>query len=83
MIDTWILMKRNKEQPLQSLKEFSQLLQSLKKSIQQQQKDVEEIVGNGDASSLIEAMLNIKLQQIERLKNALKSALNIANILRI
>ena len=73
-------MKRNKEQPLQSLKEFSQLLQSLKKSIQQQQKDVEEIVGNGDASSLIEAMLNIKLQQIERLKNALKSALNIANI---
>ena len=32
LIDTWMLMKRNKEQPLQSLKEFSQLLQSLKKN---------------------------------------------------
>ena len=42
--NTSMLLKRNEEQPMQSMKEMRQLLHSLKSSIQNHKNDIEGIV---------------------------------------
>ena len=80
LVDTWMLLKRNEEQPMQSMREMRQLLHSFKSSIQNHKNDIEGIVKvqcdpNREGASFDKAAVCIKTAKIKRVKNLLNDAL--------
>ena len=78
-----MLLKRNEEQPMQSMKEMWQLLHSFKSSIQNHKNHIEGIVKvqcdpNREGASFDQAVVCIKTAEIKRLKNLLNEALKYA-----
>lgn len=77
LIDCWMLLKRNEEQPTQSKKEMAQLLTSLKSSIIKLQNDIQILLEleTRESDVIKRSKIFVKMTEIRRLKKSMASAL--------